>query len=111
MLQVLHILEASKKLSTKKLNYFTYDPYKQFARDHGVALPLYFTYLKMHLLIMLFQFLSYGLFHIIHSKMICDANPGLQCEDGSQDACDACEFVGLYGFIDPKNFRDHIRLD
>lgn len=89
----------------------TYDPYKQFAKDYGIALPLYFTYLKMHLLIMLLQFLSYGLFYIVHSKMICHQYPDLQCIDNNYEACDACEFVGLYGFIDPQNFREQIRLD
>jgi hypothetical protein len=79
--------------------------YKKFVKDYGVTLPLYFTFLKLHILILSIQFLTYGVFFMYISKEACLATPTLQCHDHDGGECNACEFVGFYSFIDFDNVR------
>lgn len=78
MLQVfLRFTTYSRQLNRENINVWTYDVYKVFAKQYGITLPLYFTFLKLHLLIMVLQFITFGLFSVLQSKHFCLINPDL----------------------------------
>ncbi|CAD8048493.1 unnamed protein product [Paramecium sonneborni] len=93
---------CNKAINKKQFNWLCSDFYEQLADEYGIAVPLYFTILKIQLIILVIVFCMYGIIFMKTVHKICDPLKEYQCEEDC-----ICEFSSNYHFTDLVNIQYH----